>query len=71
MNVIEQENCIRRMSIFLDMGFSSRAWQVTRHRGAFSEFSKSIEYGPAEKHLKYGLGEDGKVIVVSRPGNYT
>jgi hypothetical protein len=44
-NVIEREKGIRRMSIFLDMEFSSWAKQVTRLRGGFSEFSESIEYG--------------------------
>jgi hypothetical protein len=42
--VIEREKGIRRMSIFLDMEFSSWAKQVTRRRGGFSEFSESIEY---------------------------
>jgi hypothetical protein len=71
MKAIEREDSIRRMSIILDMEFSSWAKQVTRRGGGFGEFSESIEYGPVEKYLKYGLGENCKVIVVSRLWNYT
>jgi hypothetical protein len=71
MNVIESENGIRRMSIFLNMEFSSWAKQVTRRRGGFSEFSESMAYGRAEKYLKYGRGENCRFIVIWRLGNYT
>jgi hypothetical protein len=54
--VIEREKGIRRMSIILNVEFSSGSKQVTTRRGGFSKFSGSIEYGPAEKYLKYRLG---------------